>query len=108
MLFPGTSGKTLPLQPAIVNAPQPQPQSSVEDIEVAVAKLSDFVQSVQRNLSFSVDDITGDTVITVTDRQTEEVVRQIPGQYLLDLARNLNELQEKLESSKGNLFEARV
>jgi flagellar protein FlaG len=55
-----------------------------------------------------VDDNTGDTVIVVKDRQTDEVVRQIPSEDVLQLAQKLLELQEELEGSKGNLLEVRV
>ena len=66
---------------------------------------------MQRDLSFSVDDSTGETIITVIDSKTDEVVRQIPSEYVVRLAQNLNELQEALSSangSKGNLLEIRV
>ncbi len=98
------SGNNLPA----AEPPAPAQQPSAAQIESAVAKLSDFVQSVQRDLSFSVDDNTGRTVIVVKDRTTDEVVRQIPSEDLLELAQNLQALQEKLDSSKGNLLEVRV
>ena len=81
---------------------------SAEQVEQVVAKLSDFAQSIQRDLAFSTNEATGDTVIVVKDRSTDEIIRQIPSEFLLELAQNLNELQEKLESSKGNLLEVRV
>lgn len=104
----GQSGNALPesagadLNPGANSKPTPQ------QIESVVAKLSDFVQAVQRDLSFTVDDDTGETVIVVKDTQTDEVVRQIPSEDLLQLAQNLRDLQEKLESAKGNLIEVRV
>ena len=102
------SGNTLPPQA------KPAPQSALQrtdQIEAAVEKLADFAQSLSRGLTFSVDDITGQTVIVVTDSESDEVVRQIPSEELLDLARKLQELQEsqeKLESTTGNLLEVRV
>lgn len=102
-----TSGNTLP--PVAESSAQPSVEApSAEQLEAVVAKLSDFTQSLQRDLAFSVDDNTGKTVITVTDRETEEIVRQIPSEELIQLAQNLRDLQEKLESTKGNLLEARV
>ena len=102
------SGKVLPQEA------KPAPQSALqrtEQIEAVVEKLSDFAQSLSRALTFSVDDITGQTVIVVTDDETDEVVRQIPSEELLELARKLQELedsQQKLDNSAGNLLKVRV
>jgi flagellar protein FlaG len=53
-------------------------------------QLNDYVQSVQRALEFSVDEQTGATVITVLDAETHEVIRQIPPQEVLAVARELS------------------
>ncbi len=101
-------GKTLPPDSASPAIQVEQPAPARADIEQSVAKIADYIQSVQRNLSFSLDDSSGKTVITVTDTETDQVVRQIPSQYILELAQNLKELQDKLADSKGNLLEVRV
>lgn len=98
------SGNNLPEE---TSQPEVQ-QVSAEQISEVIENLSDFAQGLERDLSFSVDDNTGQTVIIVKDRQTDEIVRQIPNEDLLQLAQNLQELQEKLENSKGNLLEVRV
>lgn len=56
----------------------------------AVSKLNDYVQNVQRNLSFSVDKDSGQTVIKVYDAQTKEVIRQIPPDETLKLAASID------------------
>ncbi len=89
-------------------AAAPAETPSAAQIDAAVSRLSDFVQSVQRDLSFNVDDATGKTVVIVRDSKTDEVVRQIPSEEVIQLAQNLRALQEQLESSKGNLLEVRV
>ena len=62
-----------------------------QELKDAVTKLNDYVQTVQRDLSFELDESTGKTVITVIDRKTQEVVRQIPDEVALRLARNLQQ-----------------
>lgn len=60
---------------------------SREDLNAAVSRLSDYVQSVQRTLDFSVDEDTGRTIIKVIDAKTDQVIRQIPPEevlYMLD------------------------
>ena len=102
------SGNSLPPTSSVEAQPQAAAPLSAEQVEKVVAKLSDFAQSIQRDLAFSTDETTGSTVIVVKDRNTDEIIRQIPSEFLLELAQNLNALQEKLESTKGNLLEVRV
>ncbi|GAA6153299.1 flagellar protein FlaG [Pseudoteredinibacter isoporae] len=76
-------------EPSIEQA-APSSESVQQDLEKAVSRLNDYVQSTQRDLKFSMDEETGQTVITVTDRYTSEVIRQLPDQVVLDLAKKLN------------------
>lgn len=62
---------------------------SSEDVRQALATMNDYVQSIQRDLQFSVDDELDTTVIKVVDSKSGEVIRQIPDETLLELARNL-------------------
>jgi len=62
-----------------------------EQLEVAVTKLNDYIQNVQRDLEFKTDDASGKTIVTVIDRKTSEVVRQIPDDVALTLAQNLQQ-----------------
>ena len=68
-----------------------QNEAMREELDNAVSRLNDFVQSVQRDLEFEVNDETGQTVVRVIDQQTEEVVRQIPDELALKLAKNLQQ-----------------
>jgi flagellar protein FlaG len=72
-------------------APEKAVEPSSEQLDAAVSKLNDYVQNVQRTLSFSVDKDTGTTVVKVIDTQTNELVRQIPTEQMLKLAADLDE-----------------
>ena len=74
---------------------------SREEIEQTVSEVSDFVQNIQRNLLFSVDDDSGETIIKVTDRETDDVIRQIPSEEVV-------QLQQYLKDASGILFKAKV
>ncbi|EAT12537.1 flagellar protein FlaG [Bermanella marisrubri] len=78
------SGKSMPQ-----DAQQTAEAKSVE-VKEAVSKLNEYVQSTQRNLDFQLDDESGKTVIRVYDRQSEQLVRQIPDEVALELAKSLN------------------
>lgn len=73
------------VEPAKVEPP------TVDIVKAAVAQINDYVQSVQRDLQFSVDDDLGETIVKVIDRNTGDIIRQIPNQTALELARSLKE-----------------
>lgn len=60
-------------------------------VEVAVSQLNEFVQSVHRDLQFEVDNDLGETIVRVVDRETQEVIRQIPDEVALRLAEKLQQ-----------------
>lgn len=57
----------------------------------AVSQLNDFVQNVQRDLQFEVDENLGQTIVKVIDNETKEVIRQIPDEVAMRLAENLQQ-----------------
>ncbi len=63
-------------------------------VEKAVEQLNEYAQSFQRDLKFSMDEDLGRAVVRVMDRTTQEVIRQIPNETALRLARNLNSINE--------------
>lgn len=62
-----------------------------EQLDDAVSQLNDFVQNVQRDLQFEVDNDLGQTIVKVVDQKTQEVIRQIPDELALRLAKNLQQ-----------------
>ena len=75
---------------------------SKESVSDAVASLNEYAQTVQRDLQFKLDDSSGKTVITVLDRETDTVVRQIPDDVALRLAQDLQ------QDEPISLFNAKV
>lgn len=69
-----------------------------ENLKEVVSDLNKLVQNLQRELQFSVDDDSGETVVKVIDRETDEVVRQIPSEEVMALKR-------RLEETSGVIFE---
>ena len=70
------------------------------EVESAVEQMNEFVQSIQRNLSFSIDRDTGHDVVTVLDSQTEEVIRQYPSDEFLKISKALGDIQGILFTDK--------
>jgi flagellar protein FlaG len=67
----------------------------IENLESAVSSINDYVQNLQRSLQFTVDEVSGKNVVTVLDKETDEVIRQFPSEEVLEIARNLSEDKEK-------------
>ena len=79
--------------------PQPSEQDQANEaakVEQAVSQVNEFVQNLNRDLQFTVDEDSGRTVIKVLDTETKEIIRQIPPEELLRIA---NFLVEGKESS---------
>jgi flagellar protein FlaG len=70
-------------------------------LQEKVTELNDYMQNFNRSLQFTVDDSSGDTVVKVIDSDTDEVVRQIPSQDLLDV-------RNAAERYRGILLEVKV
>lgn len=62
-----------------------------EQVEEAVSRINEFVQNQQRTIRFSIDETSGRDVVTVLDKRTEEIIRQIPREEILVVARKLAE-----------------
>ncbi len=77
-----------------------------KELDQAVKNLSGYVQNVTRELNFSIDEELHRPVVTVLDKETGEVIRQIPTEEMLELSKHVSESQEKLPSAglKGVLF----
>lgn len=71
-----------------------QQATGEEQLEQAVSRINDYVQNQQRTLQFSVDEDSGRNVVKVLDKETDEVIRQIPQEEVLVIARRIEELVE--------------
>jgi flagellar protein FlaG len=90
-------GKVLPPVAQVV-VPKPYESNNVfesvektqANIQAAVAQMNEYIQSTQRDLQFNYDPDSGETVVKVLDRSTQEVIRQIPDEIFLRLAKTLD------------------
>ncbi|MDH5571159.1 MAG: flagellar protein FlaG [Gammaproteobacteria bacterium] len=80
-------------------------EATHEKLQDMVSHLKEFVQNMQRDMDFAVDDRTGRFVVTVTDSQTNELIRQIPSEELLSIARHLADYVDEANTPKGFFIE---
>ncbi len=85
-----------------------QPAISQEELREAVSELNTQIQAVQRDLSFTMDEASGKTVIKVLDSDSGEVIRQIPSEEMIAIATYFKEVRESApeqsEVAPGLLF----
>jgi flagellar protein FlaG len=77
-------------------------------VAAVVARLDDYVQSMQRDLRFMFDSRSGRGVVRIADPESGELIRQIPSEVALRLARNLERNLEGIRGASGNGASARV
>jgi flagellar protein FlaG len=85
-----------------------QKNRASEEIQAVQAKLDDIVSHLNvkmevrnKSLNFSVDEVSNRVMVTVTDKVSGEVVRQVPSEAILKVAHNI-------EALKGVLFDRNI
>lgn len=73
-------------QSAISNEQDPSQLNQV------ATDLSDMMSMMRKGLAFKVDETSGQAVVTVLDRDTGDVIRQMPSEEALALAEKLSEV----------------
>ena len=81
-------GKELPFQG---NKAVTSSENSDDAVEKAVKEINDYVQVTRRELQFTLDKESGKTIIRVIDSQTQELIRQIPGDEAIRVAKKLGD-----------------
>lgn len=88
----GTNARqSLPENEQVLPSTKESSQPSSEQLEQAADELNQHVQSLQRDLHFSVDEDTGETIIKVVDSQSQRTIRTIPSDEFLSLSQQLNQ-----------------
>ena len=83
-LRPAAPGKAVPAAAPVVD---------LAAIAKAVASVKEALKPVGGGLEFNVDQSSGKTIVRVVDLETQEVIRQIPSEEMVELARVLERLQ---------------
>lgn len=74
------------------SSPSEQPRNR-ENLEAATKVVREFVEPINSNLEFSVDGDTGQLVVKIIDRATKEVIRQMPSEEMLAIAKTLDNIK---------------
>lgn len=66
-------------------------QPSNQQLEKAADNMNKHVQNLKRDLHFSVDEDTGETIIRVVDSESQKTIRTIPSDEFLSVSQQLNQ-----------------
>jgi len=86
------------IRPSSVNETS---QPTREVVAKAAQQIQSFVQSMGRNLNFSIDSTTGYHIVRVTNPETGETIRQLPSEELLRIAQSFEQLNAALVNQKA-------
>lgn len=124
MLLSSTNGTT-PLPAGIPRPPQPEiraqapaaPQADANastvaktqpngnpapaEVEKALKTLNEFTAMVAQDVSFTMDEESGKTIVKVVDTATQEVLREFPSAEALSIARSIDKMQGLLIREKA-------
>jgi len=90
---PKVVANTQKAKPASVDANQ---QPSAEQLKSAVSDMNKAMRQSNRSLEFSVDGGTNKPVVKLVDSDTGELIRQIPSEDTLAIARSIDKFQHGL------------
>ena len=83
-------------------APKPAPEPSETEVREAASKINKVLRSLlSSNLEFSVDQDSGRTIVRVVDVESKTVIRQIPNEEALAIAKSLGNQQGLLIRQKA-------
>lgn len=83
-------------------------ETTKQELQKALEVVNQAAIIEQRSLSFTVDELSGRSIIKVVDQQTEQLIRQIPTEELLKVAQDIKKLQDEMGLSLGLLIDRKV
>ena len=86
-----------PAAPAPRVAPEKaEAQPDRDEVSSAVKKLNDALPQSAQSLEFEIDEESKDLVVKIIDRDTKEVVRQMPTREALEMAKSIDKMVGRL------------
>ncbi|HEV7856407.1 MAG TPA: flagellar protein FlaG [Herminiimonas sp.] len=96
--FPASGSK--PLQQIAVQPPSSA--DAADRLNEALQSINDTMRALSQNVEFSVDDSADHrTIVRVVDQQTKEIIRQMPSEEALQIAKGLDRMQGLLIHQKA-------
>lgn len=86
--------------------------NKVSEVASKLQKMFETIESdfslQSRALEFNVVEESGLTVVKVLDKESKDIIRQIPSEEFIRVAEKLSELSEEMKRTRGILFDEKV
>lgn len=86
---------------AVAAVQQPASIPSMAQVEQAIKRINKTLENLGQGLEFSVDTDSHRTVVKVVEQKTKEVIRQIPTEEALQIAKALDQVSGLLIKQKA-------
>lgn len=83
------------------------PQLNTEAIQKSLESINQFIPIINTNLVFEFDDLNDPPIIKVIDKESKELIREIPSRELDKLAKAFSDMADTLNKS-GALFNTEI
>ncbi|WP_374241651.1 flagellar protein FlaG [Zoogloea sp.] len=80
----GATGET----PGVTSTPTAKP--TLDQVQQAIDQVQQIVRPLAQSLQFSIDKDSHNTVVKIVDTETNKVIRQIPSEEMLQMAKALD------------------
>lgn len=87
-------------KPAVETKPKQDPHESRRTLEEATQQLNQQMRRNNRDINFSLDEVSKKLVVTVKN-QEGEVIRQIPSEVALRVAHNVDNMKGLMQDDKS-------
>ncbi len=85
------SFSTQALEPDATRSASENSKTDSKKLTEMVRDVNDFLQETHRTILFKIDEKSGEVLIQVQDSKTHEVIRQIPSEEMLEIAKHLDQ-----------------
>ncbi len=92
---------TTPVQTAQAVEQAQKTEPTRQQVEEAAKTVNEFLKPINNSINFSLDEDTGITVVKVIDTATKEVIRQIPSEEMLVIAKAIDQMKGLLVKQKA-------
>lgn len=86
----------------VIEATKEREKLNREERERVVEQVNDFISSINKGLSFRVDEESGRDVVTIYEADTGDIIRQIPDEELVEILRRLRDQTARYSSGLVN------
>ena len=86
----------------VIEATKEREELNKEERERLVEQMNSFISSINKGLSFRVDEESGKEVVTIYEADTGDIIRQIPDEEMLEILRRRREQTARYSSGLVN------